>query len=148
MPVKSVQYLPNGIRAGTMMIRDGLHLPNVPGMETDAYSRQWRSVQALDSFNLGRKLDAIGWHLFFVAGRITTIAFGLAGEKSVNRAVQRIVAKVRALDLNCLELTTISRKRFLGLPYIEIFAHSFHIQQGWLLQSLEERRRSAAQIEG
>jgi hypothetical protein len=125
-----------------MMVQDGWLLPKVPGIETDAYSRGWRSVQALDSFSMSRKLDAAGWHLFFVAGQVTTVAFGLGGERSVHKAVERIAAKVRALALNCLELTQIARKHFLGVPYIAISAHSYHIQPGWQLQNANERRRS------
>lgn len=143
--MKPVQALPESLKAGTMMVREGLLLPNLLDVETDAYSRRWRSVKSLDSFSMGRKLDAVGWHLFFVAGHITTIALGLGGEKSLHKAVQRIAAKVSALELNCLELTKISRKHFLGLPYIEISAHSYHIQPGWQLQSADERRRFTLQ---
>lgn len=34
---------------------------------------------------------------------------------------------------NCIELTQIAKKHFLGVPYIAISAHSYHIQQGWYL---------------
>ena len=142
--MNSVQVLPKRLKAGTMMVQEGLLLPKLLKMETDPYSRRWRSVKALDSFSLGHMLDAVGWHLFFVVGRVTTVAFGLCGEKSLHKAVQRIAAKVRALDLNCLELTEVARKRFLGVPYIAISAHTYHIQQGWQLQNSEERRRSRA----
>jgi hypothetical protein len=140
--MKILQVLPGSLEAGTMMIQEGLPLPKLLEMETDAYSRRWRSVKALDSFSMGRKLDAVGLHLFFVAGHITTIAFGLGGERSVHKAVERIAAKVKALELNCLELTQIARKHFLGVPYIAISAHSYHIQQGWCLENADERRRS------
>lgn len=139
--MKPAQVLPNSLKAGTMMVQEGLLLPKLLEMESDAYSQRWRSVKALDSFSLGHRLDAVGWHLFFVAGQVTTVAFGLGGTRSLHKAVQRIAAKVRALDLNCLELTEIDRKHFLGLPYIAISAHSYHIQQGWQLQTFETRRR-------
>lgn len=138
--MKAEQVLPGNIKAGTMMIEEGLQLPSLD-LESVAYSRQWRSVKTLDSSSLGRALDAVGWHLFFVAGQVTALAFGLAGERSLHRAVGRIVAQVRALNLNCLELTEITRKHFLGVPYISISAHSCHIQQGWQLQNMEQRRR-------
>ncbi len=81
--MKPVQASPESLKAGAMMVREGLLLPKVPGMETDVYSRRWRSVKVLDSFSMGRKLDAVGWHLFFVAGHITTVAFGFGGERSL-----------------------------------------------------------------
>jgi hypothetical protein len=133
---------PRTLKAGTMMVQEGLLLPKVLEMESEAYSRGWRSVKALDSSSLGYKLAAGGWHLFFVAGQVTTISFGRGGDKSLYRAVKRIAAKVRALDLNCLEVTEIVRKHFLGMPYMAISAHSYHIQPGWQLQNTDERQRS------
>lgn len=132
------------LKLGAMMIREGLQLPKLLDVETDAYSRRWRSVETLDSFGLSHMLDVVGLHLFFVAGQVKTIAFGF-GEKSLRKAVQRIAAKVKALELNCLELTEITKRHFLGVPYIAISAHTYHIQQGWQLQNLEERRRFTAQ---
>jgi len=120
--MKPVQVVPRSLKAGTMMVQEGLLLPKLLEMETEAYSRGWRSVKALDSFSLGQKLTAVGWHLFFVAGHVTTIAFGRGGDKSLCRAVRRIATKVRALDLNSLELTEIVRKQFLGIPYVAISA--------------------------
>jgi hypothetical protein len=128
--------VPCSASPGTMMVQEGLLFPDAVNLRTDAYSRGWRSVQALDSFSLGRNLAVGGWHLFFVAGHVTAIAFG-HGNKSLCLAVKRIAAKVRALNLNCLELTKIVRKRFLGIPYVAISAGSFHIQKGWQLQSTE-----------
>ena len=139
---QQVQISPISLKTGAMMVQEGLLLPPVAGMETDGYSPRWRSVKTLDSHSLGRKLDAVGWHLFFVAGHVTAVAFGRGGEKSLRKAVLRIAAKVRALELNCLELTQIARKHFLGVPYIAISAHSYHIQQGWCLHTADERRRS------
>lgn len=143
--MKSIKVSPKNLQAGTMMIREGVRLPDPLGMETVAYSRGWRSVTALDSFSLGRKLDAAGVHLFFVAGQVTSVAFGFGGDSSMRKAVLRIAAKVRALNLNCLELTEIHRKHFLSVPYISISAHTFHIQQGLQLQNSEERRRFTLQ---
>jgi hypothetical protein len=143
--MKRTQVLPNSLKPGTMMIRDGLLLAELPNLDTSPHSKGWRSVTALDSSSLGRKLDTVGLHLFFLAGQVATVAFGFGGEQSLRKAVQRVAAKVKALDLNCLELTEIAKKHFLGLPYIAISAHSCHIQPGCMLQSVEERRAHAAQ---
>lgn len=135
------QDLSRSIKAGTMLINEDLLLPKLLEVNTNACSPRWRSVGVLDSFSLGHKLNAVGWHLCFLADHVTAIAFGHGREKSLQKAVQRIAAKVTALGWNCLELTQIARKHFVGVPYIAISAHSYHIQQGWKLQSLEERRR-------
>lgn len=142
----SVPCFSSTLKPGTMMIQEGLPLPKGL-LETDAYSRGWRTVKIINQPNLGRALDVAGWHLFFVVGRVTAVAFGLAGDRSRHKAVQRIAAKVRALNLNCLELIEIGTKHFLGVPYIAASAHTYHIQQGWRLQSAEERRHLQANDE-
>lgn len=131
-----------------MMVQESPSLPKPSEVETDAYSRGWRSVRALNSFRLADILEALGWNLFFVAGRIKTVALDLGGEKSVQKAVRRIAAKVGALDLNCLELSEVQRKHFLGVPYIAISAQPYHIQQGWKLHTPEQRRRLLNHNEG
>jgi hypothetical protein len=51
---------------GTMMIREGLLLPDSAHIESFRYSNTWRTVPGLDSFALDRKLRAVGLHLFLL----------------------------------------------------------------------------------
>jgi len=53
-----------------------------------------------------------------------------------------MLAKVKPLNFNCLEVTGIAAKRFLGVPYTVISAHSRHIQQSCYLDGDNARRRS------
>jgi hypothetical protein len=46
---------------------------------------------------------------------------------------------VREQDFNCLEVTGIVAKRFLGMPYTVVSAHSRHIQQGCELDDVQRR---------
>ncbi len=126
------------------MVRADLCLPKLLEAKTDAYLPSWRCFASLNCFTLSTQLDAIGLHLFFVAGQIKTIAFG-CGQRSLRKAIQRIAAKLQILNLNCFELAEIRRRRFLGVPYTVVFAHVYHIQQSQQLPNLEERRRVALQ---
>jgi len=47
--------------------------------------------------------------------------------------------KVQQQQFNSLEVTEIVDKRFLGVPYGTVSAHSRHIQQGWRLDGAETR---------
>ena len=40
---------------------------------------------------------------------------------------------------NCFELTTILKRRFLGIPYVSLAGHSRHIQLGSQIRSTEQR---------
>lgn len=129
------------IHAGTMMIQEGLLLPQGLGLMTDGCSKHWRSVKDLDSFGLARKIRETGWHLFSMAGRLTAIVLGRGGTSSLQRGVERIAAKVRDLNFNCFGVAEIAPRRFLGIPYVLVQADSYHIQKSCVLDSVEERRR-------
>jgi hypothetical protein len=133
--------MPVTIQVGTMMIQEGLLLPKTVELESDSYSEGWRSVKNLDSFSLDRSIRTNGWHLFFMAEQLQVIVFGCGGEKSVSRGVKRIAVKVRSLGFNCMELTQIVKRHFLGIPYVVISAHPYHIQESYLLQSTNVRRQ-------
>jgi hypothetical protein len=133
--------MPVTIQVGTMMIQEGLLLPTTVELESDSYSEGWRSVKNLDSFSLDRNIRTSGWHLFFMAEQLQVIVFGCGGEKTVSRGVKRIAVKVRSLGFNCMELTQIVIRHFLGIPYVVISAHPYHIQESYLLQSTNGRLR-------
>ena len=98
-----------------------------------------RQLKALDGFGLDRKIQAAGWNFFFMAAEVKVMFFGAIGAKKVQNALRRILGKVREQDFNCLEVTGIVAKRFLGMPYTMVSAHSRHIQQGCELDDVQRR---------
>src|ERR1700730_817009 len=57
------------------------------------------------------------------------------GERTVRRAMERVLAKAERSKFNCLEITKISAKQSLGFPYVHVSAHSRHIQKSPFLQA-------------
>ena len=131
--------MPSQILPGTMMMREGILLPDSAEIESQTYSSAWRTLTGIDSFAFDRKLSAAGLHLFFLPGKLQVIEFG-RGASAVRRGVKRILSRVRKLDLNCMQVTKIEPTWILGLPCLAIHANSFHIQSGRMLQSTAERR--------
>ena len=70
--------------------------------------------------------------------------FGAIGAAKIQNALKRILGKVRQQQqhFNGLEVTGIVAKRFLGMRYAIVAAHSRHIQQTCYLDSAETRRAS------
>jgi len=62
-----------------------------------------------------------------------------AARRRVHKAVNRILRTARARSLNCVEITNILGRHFLGIPYITVIAQSRHIQESRLLQNTLER---------
>ena len=131
------------IRIGSILIQDRPLMSRNLGLEPNRYEQNWSVIRAVNGFSLDRKVRAAGWNSFFIAGTITASALGSIKEGSVRSALRRIFSKVRADDFNCLEVTGIAARRFLGIPYITVSAHSRHIQQGHLLD--HPRARQAGQ---
>jgi len=135
------------IKMGTILIKDGTVLPEALQVESEPCAPGWRLVKKPDGYGLGRKIHAAGWTFFCLAGEIKATVFGLGGQKTVRRAVKRILAKLRSEKFNGLEITQVEAKRFLGLPYARVCAHSRHIQENaFLLQSKDHQEWDRAKL--
>ena len=125
--------MPDTITAGKILMREGTELPGAVRLENEPYAAGWRLVKNLDGYGLGRKIHEAGWTFFCLAGDIKAITFGIDEQQMVRRAVKRILAKVETGKFNCLEITQVANRRFLGVPYASVSARSRHIQEGVFL---------------
>jgi hypothetical protein len=130
--------MPNQIQAGTMMVQQSASMRPL-GIESEAYSGSWRLLGIPESSGLDRKVRTAGWSLFFMAGELRTVVPAWGGQNTLRRGVKRLLAQTRMQHFNCLEVTYILKKHFLGIPYVSIAAHSRHIQEGCQIQSTEQR---------
>lgn len=128
-----------------MMIREGLLLPDSAHVESFRYSNTWRTVPGMDSFALDRKLRAVGLHLFFIADELKVTEMGW-GTSALRRGIKKILAKGLKRGLNCMEITQVRTKHFLGLPSTAIAAHCFHIQKNAVLET-EAARKSGSKMD-
>ena len=117
------------IRVGTMLIEDGTHTPESLVVGTERYSAGWSSIIKSTSAQLGKKLESAGWTFFYMAGEIRTSGFGFNDKSRTDRAVARVIDAVKRQNCNCLEITQMRRRSFLGLPYTSLVAHARHIQR-------------------
>jgi hypothetical protein len=127
------------IKAGTIMMKVGTIIPQSLRVETELYSRGWEIIKNADADGVDRDIRRADWNFFFLAASIQETAFGFWGERTVRRAMKRVLAKAELAKFNCLEITEISAKQFLGFPYVHISAHSRHIQKSPFLQEPAER---------
>jgi hypothetical protein len=136
--------MPQTVQVGTILVKESPLMPEPFGLEIEHYSGNWNVVKTLDAFVLDRKIRGAGWSFFFMAAEVKAMFFGALGAKKIQNASHRIFRKVRHQPFNALEVTGIVRKRFLGVPYTIVSAHSRHIQQSCYLN--EEKGRWTSQI--
>ena len=135
------------LQIGAILIADRPRIRQFLGLEGEPYSGEWSVVRGLDGFALDRKIHAAGWNFFFMAAEVKVMFFGSIGTIKIRNAIRRILAKVRPQGFNCLEVTGIIAKRFLGLRYTTLSAHSRHIQPSCYLDGAEIRRASQLDAE-
>lgn len=123
----------NTIKKGTMLIAEGILLPKSLQFESEPYAQGWRLVNNLDTYGMNQQVGQAGWNFFYLAGVLTASVFGNDEEKAIRKAIKQVVAKMRSKHFNCLEITQVVAKRFLGLPYVSVSAHSRHIQESQVL---------------
>jgi hypothetical protein len=130
---KSEPPMANTIKLGTILIKDGTFLPDALLFESEPCATGWRLVKDLDGYGLHRKINEVGWTFFCLAGEIKATIFGFDGQKTVRRAVKRILTSPKSEQFNCLEITRVASKRFLGVPYMSVSACSRHVQESLFL---------------
>jgi hypothetical protein len=136
-----VSNMLGSVQVDTVLVQEGLLLPGGLKVETESYSTHWRLVAALALGELDHDINAAGWNLFFSGLKTSSNAFGSGGPESMRRATFNALGKVRSQYFNCAEIVSISKKHFLGIPYITVSARPHHIQPGGYLQSHDERKR-------
>jgi hypothetical protein len=139
--------MPPNVQVGAILIEDWPLATQCLGLESEPYSGNWSLVKVLDGFTLDRKIHAAGWNFFFMATRVKAMFFGALGAEKIQNALNRILRKVKQQHFNGLEVTEIVAKRFLGVPYSIVSAHSRHIQQSCYLDNVEARRTSRRDAE-
>jgi hypothetical protein len=135
------------VQVGTILIEDRPVMAQALGLQSEPYSAHWGVVHALDGLALDRTIHAAGWNFFFMAEEVKVTFLGAIGAKNIQNAVKRMLGKLRPTNFNCLEVTGIAAKRFLGVPYTVVSAHSRHIQQSCYLDGPDERRTSQRDAE-
>src|SRR5882762_4232514 len=116
-------------RSGAILIRENTLLPAGLAVESEVFLPDWRVVKNLDRSTLARNIEDASWNFFYLAGEITATVLGHNRSGTLRRAVKCVLAKQEGQKFNSLEITNVVSKRFLGIPFISITAHSRHIQQ-------------------
>ena len=125
------------------MVQDSANLRPL-GIVSEPYVGHWKSLGVLESSGLGSKVLTSGWKFFYMAGELRALVPAWGGQNTLARGIKRLLAQTGLEHFNCLEVTEIVRKHFIGIPYVSISAHSRHIQAGSQMQSVQQRAESCA----
>jgi len=134
--------MPPTVQVGTILMKEWPGIRQLLGLESEPCWKEWSLLKVLDGFALDRKIHTAGWNFFFMAAEVKVMFFGSLGAAKMQNALKRILEKVKQQQFNGLEVTEIVARRFLGVPYVTVSAHSRHMQQSCYLDSAEARQTS------
>ena len=116
--------------SSTIFIKENALLPAGLAIESEVFLPGWRVIKNLDRSTLARNIEGANWTFFYLAGEIRATVLGRDRPGTLRRVVKCVLAKQRGQKFNSLEVTKVVSKRFLGIPFMSVTAHSRHIQQG------------------
>jgi hypothetical protein len=128
------------VKSGTILITENAVLPKTVQLETEPFARGWKLVKNFDGDKLNREIGRAGWTFFSFAGEITSNVLGNGGTATVRRAVKRILANPDLGQSNSLEVTRVTPKHFLGVPYTTVYACSRHARESIFVFQRDEAR--------
>jgi hypothetical protein len=117
-----------GIKNGTVMIEEGITLPESFNLESQPYSDGWRLVTNLEGTGLDKYLRKVGWSFFYMAAPVRVSVLGFGTDRTLRKAFHKIVQTGREMKFNCLEITEAIPKNFLGFAYVYIAGHARNIK--------------------
>lgn len=118
-----------GIQPGTILIAEGTPMPHSMQLQGPPDSNGWQSVECADDGDFELNINRAGWIFFLMADEIKATVFGFDRRKALRAAIERIVASAKFQKCNSLQITEVTAKSFLKLPYLSVSARSPHIQE-------------------
>jgi hypothetical protein len=119
----------DAISAGSILIQEGTHLPNSRPNERESDSSGWAAIESTKGA-FEKKVREAGWTFFFMAGEIKATVFGFDRQKTLRSALKRLIRNVKSQNCNSIEITQVTGRSFLKLPYVSVYAHPRHLKKG------------------
>ncbi|MGA2737073.1 MAG: hypothetical protein ABSG65_06430 [Bryobacteraceae bacterium] len=117
------------IAAGSIFIEAGTHPPGSLLLRSQPDANGWVALNGTRSA-FEEDVRAAGWTFFFMAGEIRATVFGFDKQQTLRKALQRLIASVKSQHCNSIEITLVTGKSFLRVPYVSVSAHPRHLQNG------------------
>jgi hypothetical protein len=116
------------ITAGSIWVKGRTHLPASLLLQSESDCNGWSAIRDT-RFTFEKTIQDAGWTLFFMAGEIKATVYGSDRQKALRAAMKRLTEDVTSQHCNSIEITRVTAKSFLGMPYLNVFAHARHVQK-------------------
>ena len=117
-----------GITTGALVVQNEMLTPDSVVLNREPHWRHWGHVTNHTPRTLTAGIDDAGWTFFFLARSLQSSVWAFNDDGAVIKAMQNLIGDMDTAGLNCLEVETVRRYKFLGLPRLSITARCRHIQ--------------------
>jgi hypothetical protein len=120
--------MPDRIKSGTLMIEEGIALPDSFDLESEPYSAGWRVVTNSEGVGLDKHLRKLGWTFFYIAAPVKVRVFGLGSGRTLRKAFRKMLESAAIPRFNCVEISGAFSQCFLGFAHVYMSGHARDIQ--------------------
>ncbi len=117
------------IRTGMLFIENDTCTPDMVEFAGVPYPEGWQAVTKPSVAELGKALERTGWSFFYVAGGVHANGFGFDLQSRTKRALAKLMELADKQNCNCLEITEVRQRSFLGVRVTSLAARCRHIQK-------------------
>ena len=117
-----------GIATGALVVHNETLTPESVVLSREPLWRKWGHVTNHTPRTLTAGINEAGWTFFFIARSLQSSVWAFNDQGAVLKSMQNLIGDMDTAGLNCLEVETVRRYRFLGLPRLSITARCRHIQ--------------------
>jgi hypothetical protein len=135
------------ITAGDLLVQEGINVPRSLRLPTEPHSTGWATVNGTPAA-FEKTIHEEGWTLFFMAGEIKTTVFGFNRQHVLRAALDRLITIVKSQHCNSIEITRVTDKSFLKVPYVSVTAHARHLQKGQVFSGSNPALPSLGHLNG
>jgi hypothetical protein len=131
------------VSAGDILLAGGTYLPTSLTATGESSLPGWSAVQGGRPV-FEKEIKQAGWNLFFMAGEIKASVFGFDRQRTAQTALKRLGTIVKSQNCNCIEITDVTEKSFLMMPYVRVRAHARHLQPGQVFSGTQPDGRHSS----
>lgn len=124
-----------------VLVRRDTLLPETVKREDQLVMGEWNIVSQPATAEIERQLNQVGWHLFYLPPEVRASAIGFNRRRVIARAMQKLLEKANAGQLNVVQITDSDEEELLGIHYARVSAYLRHIQKGPILFQAAENVR-------
>jgi hypothetical protein len=132
------------IENGCIFVMHGLILPPTLRFVGQPYSDGWRLLNSLKGNDIDLRARDCGWNFMFLAEGMRCTVFGFGRTWSLRKAMNKLLATAREDAFNSVEVTEINARRFLGMHWVSVSAHSRSLQKSNQIKAFAARHRDLA----